>query len=125
VTSGTTDIQVPAQYAALRFWRNTAAAGLSADQTLTLAPGAGTLGNEWDEDPDTGFRPAGLIEMSSTTANVRPLTDYGSNSASGVTITHHLTLYRAPSGALVFGAGTVQWSFGLDASNPANTPVDP
>ena len=30
------------------------------------------------------------------------------------TATHHLTLYRAPSGALVFGAGTVQWAWGLD-----------
>jgi len=32
----------------------------------------------------------------------------------GATATHHLTLYRAPSGALVFGAGTVQWAWGLD-----------
>src|SRR5262249_35626318 len=31
--------------------------------------------------------------------------------------THHLTLYRHPSGALVFGAGTVQWSWGLDANH--------
>ena len=30
------------------------------------------------------------------------------------TATHHLTLYRASSGALVFGAGTCQWSWGLD-----------
>ena len=28
-----------------------------------------------------------------------------------------MTLYRAPSGALVFGAGTVQWSWGLDANH--------
>ena len=35
------------------------------------------------------------------------------------TTTHHLTLYRAPSGALVFGAGTVQWSWGLDSANPS------
>src|SRR5207245_1649274 len=34
---------------------------------------------------------------------------YGAGSA-----THHLTMYRAPSGALVFGAGTVQWTWGLD-----------
>ena len=32
-------------------------------------------------------------------------------------MTHHLTIYRAPSGALVFGAGTVQWSWGLDADH--------
>src|SRR5262249_18684935 len=44
-----------------------------------------------------------------------------------------LSLYRAPSGALVFGAGTVQWSWGLDptnawhggSTNPAENPPDP
>ncbi len=37
-------------------------------------------------------------------------------------MTHHLTLYRAPSGALVFGAGTVQWAWGLDnAGDTRNT----
>jgi hypothetical protein len=48
------------------------------------------------------------------------------NSFGSGTATHHLTLYRAPSGALVFGAGTVQWSWGLDANhdNPG-TPTDP
>ena len=38
--------------------------------------------------------------------------------------THKITLYRAPSGALVFGAGTVQWSWGLDG-NHNNTPTTP
>src|SRR5262249_11339429 len=40
------------------------------------------------------------------------------------TSTHALTLYRAPSGALVFGAGTVQWSWGLDGNhnNGGGTP---
>ena len=39
--------------------------------------------------------------------------DYGNTVEPGTT-THHLTLYRAASGALVFGAGTVQWTWGLD-----------
>ena len=40
------------------------------------------------------------------------------------TATHSLTLYRASSGALVFGAGTVQWSWGLDGTHdgPQTTP---
>ena len=59
VNSGTTDIQVPSQYAKLRFWRNTAVASLTAGQSTTLAPGIGTLGYEWDVDVDNGFRPAG------------------------------------------------------------------
>ncbi len=120
VNSGTTDIRVPAQYSKLRFWRNTAVANLGAGQTLTLAPGVGTLGYEWDADPDNGFRPAGSFRLSSTTANVPEMfTDYGSTVSSG-TATHNLTLYRAPSGALVFGAGTVQWSWGL--ASPDFTP---
>ena len=51
------------------------------------------------------------------------LQDYGSTYGAG-TATHHLTLYRAPSGALVFGAGTVQWSWGLD-SNHDRGPAPP
>jgi hypothetical protein len=30
---------------------------------------------------------------------------------------HKVTLYKAPSGALVFATGTYQWSWGLDASH--------
>ena len=125
VNSGTTDIQVPYQYKDLRFWRNTAVANLSPGQTRTLAPGTGTLGYEWDEEPDNGFRPAGLLDMSSTTANVpEAFTDYGSTSLRAPR-THHLSLYKAPSGALVFGAGTVQWSWGLDSANASGRPPDP
>ena len=36
--------------------------------------------------------------------------------------THHLVMYRAASGALVFGAGTVQWSWGLDPEHDVDDP---
>ena len=125
VNAGTTDIQVPSQYSKLRLWRNTSVASLASGQTVTLGAGIGTLGYEWDEDADNGFRPAGLIDMSSTTASgAQVFTDYGTNTGTG-TATHHLTLYRASSGALVFGAGTVQWSWGLDSTNPSGKPPDP
>ncbi|MGN6750965.1 MAG: DUF4082 domain-containing protein, partial [Intrasporangium sp.] len=124
VNSGTTDIAVPAQYSKLRFWRNTSVARLSAGQIATLAPGAGTLGYEWDADPDNGFRPAGLFRMSSTTSTTAEIfTDYGSTTQSNQSATHNLTIYKAPSGALVFGAGTVQWSWGLDGSS-SGKPAD-
>ena len=45
---------------------------------------------------------------------VDKLQDFGSTYASG-TANHALTLYRHASGAFVFGAGTVQWSWGLDS----------
>jgi hypothetical protein len=96
----------------MRFWRNTSIATLAAGATATLPNG--TLGYEWDEDLDNGSRPPGLIDLSSTTVNVSGLLqDYGSLYASGTAI-HSLTLYRHASGALVFGAGTIQWSWGLD-----------
>ena len=118
VNSGTGDITVPYQYSKLRIWRNTAVSRLASGQSLTLAPGNGTLGYEWDVDADNGFRPAGEFDLSQTTlSGVQPFTDYGSTTASSGTETHHLTLYRAPSGALVFGAGTVQWSWGLSDIN--------
>jgi Big-like domain-containing protein/N,N-dimethylformamidase beta subunit-like protein len=51
----------------------------------------------------------------------------GSNTrAQAVTpVTHHMTLYRAASGALVFSSGTIQWSWGLDATHDGPvTPTD-
>ena len=38
------------------------------------------------------------------------------------TTKHNLTLYKAPSGALVFSAGTVQWTYGLDAEHDSEYP---
>ncbi len=67
VNTGTTDITAPAQYSKLRFWRNTRVASLGSGQSTTLDAGAGTLGYEWDVDADNGFRPAGLMDLSSTT----------------------------------------------------------
>jgi hypothetical protein len=118
VNSGTADIKVPGTFAALRFWKNTAVAKLTPTQTLTLSPGTGTLGYEWDVDQDNGFRPAGRIPLSSTTVNgLEVFNDYGTHVEEHGIASHSLSLYRAPSGALVFGAGTVQWSWGLDNTN--------
>ncbi len=115
VNSGTGALTVPAAQGKLRFWRNTAAAALAPGTSLSLTDG--TLGYEWDEDVPNAFRPAGLIRLSDTTLNsVERLQDYGSTYGLA-TATHSLTLYRHSSGALVFGAGTVQWSWGLDSNH--------
>src|SRR5262249_9671684 len=50
---------------------------------------------------------------STTVSGLQYLLDYGTT-YDFRTATHHLTLYRHSSGALVFSAGTVQWSWGLD-----------
>ncbi|WP_246801505.1 DUF4082 domain-containing protein [Bradyrhizobium genosp. L] len=117
-------IQIPYSDADLRFWRNTSVANLQPGQTASLT--TNYLGYEWDEAPDNGFDPAGLVKLSSTTVNVDSyLLDYGNTTGAG-TATHNLTLYRAPSGALVFGAGTVYWPWALSANHDNEaTPSDP
>jgi len=96
------DIQVPAFYKKIRMWRNTSVANLSAGQTAAL--GNNTLGFEWDYEQSqyASAYPAGRFTLSSTTL---------------IGKTHKLSLYRHSGGALVFGAGTVQWSWGLDGNH--------
>jgi hypothetical protein len=120
---GNLSIQVPSDYSQMRFWRNTSIENLAAGKTVTLP--AGTLGYEWDEDLDNGARPAGTFDLSSTTVNLTSdfLLDEGGTYGAGTAI-HQMTEYRAPSGALVFGAGTIQWAWGLD-SNHDGTPNPP
>ncbi|AUG76351.1 hypothetical protein CFP65_1453 [Kitasatospora sp. MMS16-BH015] len=116
---------VPAAFGKLRFWRNTSITTLPAGQVATFP--TGTLGYEWDSDVDNGFRPPGAIDLSSTTVAINDgnmLQDNGNTYANGVA-THSPTLYRDPSsGALVFGAGTVQWSWGLDTLHVGNTTTE-
>ncbi len=111
----TTSIVVPSAEGKMRLWRNTSVATLAAGASATLPNG--TLGYEWDEAPIDQFTAPGLIRLSSTTRSVSSmLLDNGSTYGPG-TVTHNLTMYRHPSGARVFGAGTVQWSWGLDANH--------
>ena len=115
VNVGTYAITVPEADGKMRFWRNTSVANLNPGEVATLSDF--TLGYEWDDAPDNGFQPAGLIKLSTTSVNdAEILLDYGSTYATG-SATHNLTLYRHSSGALVFGAGTIQWSWGLDGNH--------
>ena len=107
-------LTVPPQYAPLRFWRNTSIASLTErDAALVLVQGL--LGHEWDEDVHNGHRPPGLMHLSeSQVDDVQYIFDEGATYDTA-SATHHLVLYRHPkSRALVFGAGTCQWSWGLD-----------
>lgn len=113
-------VQVPYEDSRMRFWRNTSVANIQPGEKVTFAPG--TLGFEWHEDLDNGFRPKGTIRLSTATYDIQDnkllkpgpnyggqTTDYGNGMA-----THHLTLYKAPSGAYVFSAGSIQWPWALD-----------
>ncbi|PXA65709.1 DUF4082 domain-containing protein [Cryobacterium arcticum] len=116
-------VTVSAAEGKYRLWRNTSLSQLSAGTSAVLA--AHTIGYESDEDVDNGFRPAGLIPLSTTTGAVPEyLQDFGNEVTPGTT-THHLTLYKASSGALVFSAGSVQWTWGLDQEHDGDgAPAD-
>ncbi|TBE59976.1 DUF4082 domain-containing protein (plasmid) [Rhizobium beringeri] len=104
-------ISIPYDYSNLRFWRNTDVSQLNEGETYDLVKNL--LGYEWDSDVENGFRPDGLINLSLSSVSVDTyLRDYGATVGSAVA-NHSLTMYRAESGALVFGAGTVFWSWGL------------
>jgi methionine-rich copper-binding protein CopC len=108
-------LQVPAAYGKMRLWRSTALTSMTAGTTYTFA--AGTLGYEWDSYVDNGFQPPGVAKLSSATVTANG--EYILQNAGDVygpgTLTHNLTMYRdQTSRALVFAAGTVQWSWALD-----------
>ena len=105
-----------------RMWRNTPLATMSTD-AQELAPH--TVGYESNEDLDNGFRPEGLIRLSTTVGNVpQYITEFGNRVTPGVT-THNTTLFKAPSGALVWSSGSIQWAWGLDQTHDGNgAPAD-
>ena len=128
-------VQIPYEFSDLRIWRNTSIANLQPGQTASLA--GEYLGYEFNVDRDNGFRPSGLINLSSTNVSTTAINNDPFNPNYGIpdppgTATHNLTLYRAPSGALVFSAGSIFWSWGLDPHHVAlpdgsgtDMPADP
>ena len=144
---------VPPADGKMRLWRNTSVKEASDMGTTyelktvcTCTPGqychcpsgicSCTLGPEWDEDSDNGFRPPGIIRASSTYApagsappgSFEYLLDHGLTYSAFHDATHHVTLHRDPptlSGALVFGAGTINWSWGLDSHHDFDPAFEP
>ncbi|MPZ93375.1 MAG: DUF4082 domain-containing protein [Propionibacteriales bacterium] len=108
------DMEVGAADGKMRFWRNTPVANLTGSQIRTI--GSDVIGYEWDEDLDNGHRPPGLFRISETSGTGEVLQNYGSQYAAG-SATHAMTMYRHASGALVFGAGTIQWPWALDSEH--------
>ncbi|WP_439882594.1 DUF4082 domain-containing protein [Pontibacter sp. MBLB2868] len=98
----TAPLEVPSTLKNLRFWRNTSVASLGNGQTASLTNGI--IGYEWNPEQEQyrSSYPYGRIILSRT--------NVGGN-------IHNFSLYRHKSGAFVFGAGTVQYSWGLDSNH--------
>jgi len=64
----------------------------------------GIVGYEYDKVWDNGFTPAGLTVLSNSPVH---------GCCGGFSSDANSTIYTAPSGARVFAAGTIQWSWGL------------
>ena len=103
----TSNITVPWVYKKIRFWRNTAIANLPDGQSTTLTPNS--LGYEWDQEQPSTTYPAGRIILSNTQVG---------------TDVHKMSLYRHSSKALVFGAGTINWAYGLDGVHDISSSVE-
>lgn len=111
-TLSTSALQVPASVKDFRFWRNS-------PNVSNLTPGdveimtSGTLGYEWNQyQPQyASTYPAGRVLLTKTILNG---------------LLHEVSLFRHAGGALVFGAGTVQWMWGLDENHDrGNAPPSP
>lgn len=134
-TEGFDSLVVDSDISNYRIWKNTEVANLAQGESLNLGA---YLGYEWNVDAYNSARPTGLIHLSSTTAPITPLPPPENTSFySGYQYTppdppgyatHSLTLYRAASGALVFSAGTISWTWALDdfhngSSMPASNTI--
>jgi PKD repeat protein len=112
------------EFASSRFWRN---AEISTTQTTTLEEPF--VGWEWDQIPtNPGYlaqEPAGVKQLTLTDVT-NPgdswLQDAGRARAAtappGTPSNVSAVEYRAPSGALVFSTGTMEWSLGFDVQQP-------
>lgn len=107
-TESSLAMKVPYEFRDRPFWRNTSVATLQPGQEATMADQ--TLGYEWNyEQPAfSGSYPANRVTLSRTTSGG---------------LTHMASLYTHSSGAIVFGAGTVQWSWGLDSEHDRGNPA--
>ncbi len=110
-------IRVTAEMAQDRLYRHTGLQALPAGSAALL--GREVIGWEWASVVDNGFTPEGLTILAESPVVGSLLTDAGHyrNNRLGQTVSH-ITRYTAPSGAMVFQAGTIQWGWGLAGREP-------
>jgi hypothetical protein len=110
-------LRVTAEQARHPFYRNTPLQEMPPGTVVTI--GEEIFGWEWDAVEDNGGTPDGLEILAASPVAGKFLNDEGNfvNAVTGERVAH-TTLYSAPSGAIVFSSGTIQWSWGLALVEP-------
>lgn len=117
-------LRVSAEQAQDGIYRHTGLASLPPGTYVEL--GDQIVGWAWDSTVDNGAAPEGLVTLADTPVYGSLLTDAGNFLNDTLAPSRaQMTRYTASSGAIVFAAGALQWSWGLGAQGLAETEADP
>jgi hypothetical protein len=108
-------LRVTAEQAADRLFRSTGLQGMPPGSYVDI--GKELIGWEWDAVIDNGYTPQGLTVLAASPVTGGLLADAGRLRRPGAAFAD-TARYIAPSGAIVFTSGTIQWSWGLDLFEP-------
>jgi hypothetical protein len=109
-------LRITAELAQDQVFRNTGLQNLAPGTFADI--GRELCGWEWDAVPEAR-RPANLTILARSPVYGAVLTDDGNLATRQIAVAEaHTTRYRAPGGAYVFAAGTIQWSWGLALMEP-------
>lgn len=117
-------LRVDARYTDDRIYRHTDLQDMPPETYVNV--GDKLIGWEWDAAVDNGHSPENLDILASTPVYGFVLQDAGdSENGTSDFATTNVTRYVAPSGAIVFATGTIQWSWGLGAQGIDPVDTDP
>jgi hypothetical protein len=117
-------LRVTADHASDRIYRHTGLDKMPPGTYLNI--GHQVIGWEWDAVVDNGLTPDGVEVLADTSVYGALLTDAGDhNNNVMVAANVQMSRYTAPSGAIVFASGTIQWSWGLGANGLDAADPDP
>ncbi len=110
-------LRVSGDMARDRIYRHTGLQALPAGSVAAV--GAQIVGPEWNSVTDSRLNPFDLAILAESPVAGALLTDAGDDASARLGPAFaHMTRYVAPSGALVFAAGTAQWGWGLEGHEP-------
>ena len=108
-------LRVTGELAHNRVFRNTGLEDMLPGTYVDI--GRQLVGWEWDAVEDNGMSPEGLTVLATTPFYGELASDQAERYVVGTGFSN-TTRYTAPSGAMVFAAGTIQWAWGLAIVEP-------